>query len=275
MRIALLCKRTYTNKDLVTDKFGRLYEIPKRWAASGHHVHLFTVSYQWSLDEDVAQDHMNIRTMSLPRGFFNFYKRLQHAVKTFQPDVIIASGDSHIGFMGSKIAKRLNIPFVFDLYHYYPNFRSNRLPGMKWMFRKALAAASRVVCDSDALKQKIDMPGKKVTVVEQGVELNTFYPVEETEAKQALGLSTDTVYIGYTGSLGARFDYDLLCSAMEVLYKEEGIRLLIAGNNVYNFDLNKEWLVFLGPLPQDKIPVVIGACRLMLMPYNNSVLSDT
>jgi hypothetical protein len=34
MRFALLCKRRYTNRDLITDPFGRLYHFPV-WLARG------------------------------------------------------------------------------------------------------------------------------------------------------------------------------------------------------------------------------------------------
>ena len=38
MRIAFLCKRHYTGKDVITDRFGRLYEIPHQLALLGHEV---------------------------------------------------------------------------------------------------------------------------------------------------------------------------------------------------------------------------------------------
>lgn len=38
MRIYLICKRYYTNKDLIKERFGRLYHLPKEWVANGAEI---------------------------------------------------------------------------------------------------------------------------------------------------------------------------------------------------------------------------------------------
>ena len=39
MRIAFLCKRRYMGKDVIDDRYGRLYEFPFQLARLGHEVH--------------------------------------------------------------------------------------------------------------------------------------------------------------------------------------------------------------------------------------------
>ena len=46
-------------------------------------------------------------------------------------DIIIASGDSHIGYIAMHLARRLRAHFVFDVYDYYPSVSRKPDPGMK------------------------------------------------------------------------------------------------------------------------------------------------
>ena len=57
MRIAFLCKRRYMGKDVVLDRYARLYEIPHQLARLGHAVHGYCLDYhaadsagQWTHD---------------------------------------------------------------------------------------------------------------------------------------------------------------------------------------------------------------------------------
>ena len=49
MRIYLICKRYYTNKDLIKERFGRLYHLPKEWAANGAEVWVNAIDYREKL----------------------------------------------------------------------------------------------------------------------------------------------------------------------------------------------------------------------------------
>ncbi len=46
MRIAFLCKRRYMGKDVILDRYARLYEIPFQLARRGHAVEGFCLAYQ-------------------------------------------------------------------------------------------------------------------------------------------------------------------------------------------------------------------------------------
>ena len=48
--------------------------------------------------------------------------RIHRLFRNDKPDVIIASGDSHIGFLGLWLARDFGVPFVYDVYDYYPAF---------------------------------------------------------------------------------------------------------------------------------------------------------
>ena len=170
MRIAVIGKRYYTNNDLITARYGRLYHFPWQWHKVGDDILFVAADYRSGEFEDF--DLGGMRYESVP--FRNIFKWYSHFVKKrlaeFRPDIIVASCDSHFGFAAMRVARLLNIPFVFDLYHYYPEFGSNRIPGMNWMFQKALAAADLVVCDSEILKGKVVDVARRVLVAQQGVD---------------------------------------------------------------------------------------------------------
>jgi len=46
MRIIVLSKRQYTNKDVIDDRYERLWEIPMALASEGHTVTCVCLSYQ-------------------------------------------------------------------------------------------------------------------------------------------------------------------------------------------------------------------------------------
>ena len=46
MRIAYLCKRRYMSKDVILDRYARLYEIPYQLARLGHTVEAFCLCYR-------------------------------------------------------------------------------------------------------------------------------------------------------------------------------------------------------------------------------------
>ena len=45
MNILVICKRRYTNKDLINDRFGRLYHFPRVWKEAGHAITLLAADY--------------------------------------------------------------------------------------------------------------------------------------------------------------------------------------------------------------------------------------
>ena len=114
----------------------------------------------------------------------NLYRR----TKAFGPDVLIASGDSHIGYIGLKIARRLGIPFVFDVYDYYPAFAGNRIPGMKAMFDAAVQRADLILCASRPLLQRLSSSNSNILLIENGVDRELFAPGNMQEARTKLGL---------------------------------------------------------------------------------------
>lgn len=267
MRISLICKRFYTNKDLIKDRFGRLYHLPRQWVAHGAEVWVNAIDYRNNNCDALTMEGIHFQTtpatlaniMTLPYSLYRHCRRVK-------PDIILASGDSHIGFMALLIAKKLNVPFVFDVYDYYPVFKGNRIPGMKTMFRYAVQKADLVLCASEPLLNRLACLNDNRLLVENGVDTSLFTPMEMFQARKALQLEQESIFIGYFGSMNVARG-PLLIEACRMLRKDyPTLHLLLAGK-VDGINVNESWIRYLGDLSQGDIPTLINACNVVTIPY--------
>ncbi|MCI5221813.1 MAG: group 1 glycosyl transferase, partial [Candidatus Electrothrix sp. AR4] len=155
MRILILTKRQYTNKDLLDDSYGRLYEIPRELARLGHQVVGLCLSYRLrkeghiqgeGIDKSPVEWHsLNLGKLIIP-GLICYLNRLDNLIREFRPDIIYASSDGPQVINGIRVARKFNIPCLVDLYDNYESFQSTWLPGSLSIFKGAVRAADGVVC---------------------------------------------------------------------------------------------------------------------------------
>ena len=108
MKIHLLCKRYYTGKDLIRDRFGRLYHLPVQLSQLGLQASVTAIDYRHPLAEQHELDGVIFRTLPatatrLPGSLIE----LQRTLRADPPDMLLASGDSHIGYLGLRLARGL------------------------------------------------------------------------------------------------------------------------------------------------------------------------
>lgn len=268
MRILVLCKRYYTNKDLIADRFGRLYHLSVETARLGGKVQVLAFDYHNYCSKTVKMEGVVFRSIPVKTIKTLFLPIILHRyIKIFNPDIIVASGDSHIGYISMVLARVLEIPFIFDVYDYYPAFPGNRIPGMKSMFFRAVKGADSVICASDSLLNKLLKLNCKSFLIENGVDTKIFCHLDMIKSRRAIGFSADEILIGYFGSI----DQDrgpLLIEACRILIANyPSLRLLLAGN-LKNVDLRYPWITYYGELPQKDLPLLINACNVVTLPYS-------
>ena len=276
MNILLICKRHYTNKDLIRDRFGRLFHFPKVWSERDNQVTVLAADYLSFRNSRHEIEGISFYSLGFPSFGVDYMHRVNAIARAGEYDLVIGSCDSHFGYIALKLAKKLGVPCVFDLYHHYADFGTNRIPGMKSMYYSSLVNANLVVCDSKPLEEKIQSYNNNTYVAPQGTDPLVFKPLPREQCIKELHLDPARKYIGYTGALDSRFDYDCLIQAMETITgNDSSICLLIAGTNLSEYDLNREFIHYLGELPQERIPVVINACEVMCIPYKLTDLAST
>lgn len=274
--VFILCKRFYTNKDLVKDKFGRLFYLPKYWVEQDCRVTVVCLSYRDN--QYLTREMDGVRFISIGiRGLnlLRFWSQVKKLAAEFQPDRVIASGDSYLGYLGWKLAQCLERPFVFDVYDYYEGFGTNRIPGFKWMFRQAVTHADLVFCASQPLQQYVNTWNSKTLLITNGVDPEIFRPLDQAQCRRQLDISLDKPVIGYFGSMEVeRGMGDLLAACERLVRQLPGLTLLLAGRNSANWDFSADWIDYRGMRPQTEIPLLINACDLLVIPYQRGQVMD-
>ncbi|WP_151703789.1 glycosyltransferase family 4 protein [Nitrincola alkalilacustris] len=274
MRILILCKRYYTNKDLIIDRFGRLYHLPVNMVGDDISVNVLAIDYRSYrplkvVHEGVQFTSIPFRILSIPFALYRTYNE----IKLINPDVIIASGDSHIGFMASIYAKKIGCKFIFDVYDFYLCFKSGKIPGMRYMFKSAVSSADLVMCASDSLVEYVSGLAKETLCIVNGVDRKLFKPLDMYEARREAGLEVNIPIVGYFGSVTPVRGPLLIDACKKLIDEYTELKIVIAGK-VTDVDINNDWIVYMGELSQDKIPALINACDVVTIPYASDTFND-
>ena len=271
LKIVLVCKRLYTNKDLFDDQFGRLFHIPVQLAKLEHEVTVIALDYKSGRPQQVVELQA-VRFISFPvasvSGVTFMVYRLYRELRRISPQVLIASGDTYIGGLTALMAYLLDRPWIFDVYDDYRCFASARIPGMKSLFRKLIFSADHVLVASKPLKKLLGSSSSSLTVVENGVDLSLFRPLERAVCRKRLNIPTTDVVVGFFGSIeDKRGTKILLEAAQSILPKYPTLRVLLAGKNNLSLELKGAHIDYRGMQPQTFLPTMINACDVVTIPY--------
>ncbi len=221
-----------------------------------------------------------------------FYLRRQ--IKTSKPNVFYIRAT---GFgIGPLIAARINkIPVVlevngnwkdehrFAITHYavpkkYFVALINSLRGFSLNIACRIARYIVVVTPNIAnfLIQNRISDSEKILVVQNGVNIDLFRPLDKISCKESLGLQPDYDYIGFIGTLSAWQGVEDLIMAYADLNKKltRKIYLLIVGDGPEYRRCNEmseklmlgNSVIFTGAQPYSSIPQYMGACSVLVAP---------
>lgn len=276
MRILLLAKRHYTNRDTLLDRFGRCYHLPLHWTQVGHRCSLQLVDYRgWSLGSSHAD---GFEARSWPVRSPSFYFGIRRRVLDFKPDVIVAAGDNLMGLLGLRLARAAGAAFVLDAYDDYRSFGSNRLflgwNAFDWLRRRADATfyASQLLADSH--------PGDTPRlVVPNSVSPGDYQGLDKAICRREAGLLQDIPVVGYFGSMEADRGVSTLLEALRVL-RDSGrpAQLLLAGKTSQDTPIpsppGNSYVRYLGMVPPSQVPSLMAACDVLALPYLRSPIMD-
>lgn len=241
MRIAFLCKRRYMSKDVITDRYARLYEIPHQLARRGHTVYGFCLSYQGH-DEGIWEhtvpegklvwESRSLGSLVLPR-LLAYPQLLKLRLREFAPDLVIGASDIPQVALGAWVAAKLDLPFVADLYDNFESFGQARIPGLVGALRRAVRRADLVTTTSEPLRQLV-MEGYRargeVISMPSTVDKAIFRPLDRIACRCALGLPMDAKLVGTAGGLQRDKGVDALYDAWPLIAaKHPDSHLVLAG----------------------------------------------
>jgi glycosyltransferase involved in cell wall biosynthesis len=272
MKFVLLCKRHYTNKDLILDKFGRLFYLPVELAKHGHEGIVVAIDYRnktpfYQRIENIDFYSFPLKTLNLFSSIFQAYK----IIKNYQPNVLIASGDTHFGGLGLWLSHQMKIPMAFDVYDYYPTFGTNKIPFFKSLFKFNLRKADLIICASRPLEKLALTYNSNIIFIPNGIDQYVFKPMDKQSMRERLQLSQEDKIIGYFGSVEKNRGLETLLAACLLLRSEmPHLKLLIAGKISIPLNLNETWIDYRGLVSQSQVAELINASDVVTLPYSPS-----
>ncbi|MEW6077395.1 MAG: glycosyltransferase family 4 protein [Thermodesulfobacteriota bacterium] len=278
MRILVLSKRQYTNRDLINDRFGRLWELPMALASSGDNITGVCLSYR-RRDEGshvdaqgggrVTWHKLNIHRL-LPWGARNYWRTIDEIGRDVRPDVVWACSDSLHAVLAVNIAKRLGSPLVIDLYDNFESFTLTRLPGMTTAFRRSLSQADGITCVSHPLAEYLrdrSLCRCPIEVIENAVPEGLFYPMDKSSCRRELNLPADGFLIGMAGAISRSRGVNFLFRAFEQFSMERpDAHLVLAGVRDKGLSLHQHPRIhYLGILAPKVVPVFLSALDMTVI----------
>lgn len=260
------------SKDVIIDKYARLYEIPNQLSLLGHDVESFCLSYQShkSGDWDESNEIKKLKWHS--KSYVGFHKvaiwsypfYLFNLLAKNKPDIIVAASDMPHIIMGGWLAKKLGIPFVADLYDNFEAYGQAKIPFLRASFYKALSTAQLISTTSESLAEKIrkEQPNAlQVISMPSVINKEIFKPTDKYKARQLLNLPLNKPLVGTAGGLTRMKGIDDLFNAWEVLKREDDqIHLVLAGPTELSTPLPYgERVIYLGLISHEDVSNLFNA----------------
>jgi len=223
----------------------------------------------------------------IPEVAYNLYgyHLLQKAITFFKPDFIY---DRYITFNASSIlaGKRYKIPVILEVNSPLAMERIQQKDEKLYLKRLAsnferwiCANSDKTVVVSTPLKDylvSVGVPGSKVVVMPNGVNLRKFKPMEKNrKLMRQLNIHENNIVIGFVGILRPWHGIDLLLKTFyNVTKKIDNIYLLIVGEGpikdeieeqIRGYGLTKKVAVT-GRVPHGKVPDYISLFDIAVSP---------
>lgn len=269
-------KRYYTNRDALTEKFGRIFELPNRWANLGAEVFLWLIDYHGAGFHSESVGGMRIISLPLRRIYGWLGLSLLAFKMVFRrPAVVVASGDCYIGLVIWALTRVSGSKFVFDVYDKYDEFAGyRRILGFD-IFEFLLRRSDLALFASEALLSSLGSSGRGDFVIPNGIELERFRPMDKLLARDVVGLPRGRILIGYFGSMELDRGVDDLIQAIGILRaRGEDVFLLLAGKLRDGLRVDSDGVTYLGNVPYERMPFYLSSCDVLAIPYRRSKFMD-
>lgn len=116
---------------------------------------------------------------------------------------------------------------------------------------------------------------RKIAVIENGTDINFFKPIDKKEAKKAIGINPDYLYVGFIGNLAVWQGLDYLLQAIPKVLKEYGnVRFILVGDGPEMpkirkkvAALEKEKVILTGSVPYQEANLYINSFDIGVAPF--------
>ena len=269
MNILILTKRQYTNKDLLDDRFGRIWNLPFELSLLKHNVNGLCLSYQTKTEITIFDGTMKWESINAGRlkflGLFRFLRRAVTLAR--KSDIIWACSDSIYGIIGYFLAKTYHKPLIFDLYDNFEYFLLGRIPVLKQIYRWIVKNCDGVTCVSKPLAGLVKSYGRKkaLAVIENTAQANLFMPLPKKFCRDELDLPRHALLVGTAGALFQNRGITTLFDAFDHLEnKIPNLYLVVAGPRDVKIP-KKTKIIDMQVLDHEKIPMFFNALDVAIV----------
>ena len=190
-------------------------------------------------------------------------------------DIIHAHGmfTPPAGLTAKLLSEKLKVPYVVTCHGSDINLA---MPNNKELYNNVLEQAGKVIFVSNALLNKaksLGYSGKNAVVIPNGIEPETFKPLDKEKIKRELGLNKKVV--GFVGNMKKIKRADKLPEIFEYISSNKDVEFLIVGDGELRENVEKECqkrnlnVKFVGRVSQDKVPYYMNAMDVMILPSRN------
>lgn len=172
------------------------------------------------------------------KGYLSNYRRLQVAIKEFQPSLIHA----HFGLCGALCVMQSKVPVVITCHNgetlsWYGNIITSL----------AIQRAAHTICVAQHIYDKLYLKPKNYTIKPCGIEMTEV--VDKDIAKQEMGLPNDKYNVLFGGSFSnLRKNVALANAALNILNRD---------------DIN---LIEMKGFSREQVTLLYNACDMLLLP---------
>ena len=222
---------------------------------------------------------------------------IERTARDWRPDVLHAHSPALCGMAAKKAARRLGIPFVYEIRAFWEDAAVGNGTGREGSvkYRLTRELENRVVSEADAvftichgLRDDLvarGFDGGKIGIMPNGVDLDLFGnpPPRDDALAAELGIGPQAPVIGFIGSF---YDYegldDLVAATPRLLEAVPDARLLLVGGGpmaeaveaLAKASPASEAIIFTGRVPHDEVQRYYSLCDIMAYPRKASRLTD-
>jgi teichuronic acid biosynthesis glycosyltransferase TuaC len=276
LSVLWITKREYMHRDLVADRFGRYYEIPKRLSALGVTIKMLVYSYRRHPTRCIS---VNDRFSILSFGVFGFAAFLWHLVtlaRSGRYQTVIGSGDTPYCIIAVLIARLTGLRSVCDIYDNFETYTSRRVPFMIHALGWAVRHADRTIVFEETLGHHlVQAYGAGATcTVPNGIDPEVFHVRNKGACRAALGISAATPVVGYFGSLTTHRGTAVLFDAFNYIASQHpDVLFLMAGSGQRHIPPTRCHVRHLGLVTQRSLAGLICACDAATIVYADNAFA--
>jgi teichuronic acid biosynthesis glycosyltransferase TuaC len=209
--------------------------------------------------------------------FLSVLPKVKEIRTAFDFDIIDAHFAYPDGFAAVLLGQYFKKPVVVTSHGTDINLLP-QFPLIRQLLRYTLLKADRVIAVCQALKDamiQLQIPGEKIAVIPNGVDISKFHPIPREEARSRLNIPHRRVILS-VGSLIPVKGYDLLLKALKTVVQEFGetnVYLVIAGEGPSRGKIENlasslglsEYVRLLGAVPHNELNVWYNVADLFCL----------